>query len=122
MTQFTFHKGHVLRVLLKKDLPKFNLIYASGMFDYFNIEQSKKIAKKLWDCLEPGGVLIITNAHPSNPTRFWMEYSMGWYLIYKTRKNMEEVSEYIQQNLLQSSIDVDENKIYQYLKITKPLC
>lgn len=113
---FNYWTGNVFRTLFKKELPKFNLIYSSGFFDYLNAENAEKVAKKLWEMLEVGGTLLITNAHPSNPSRFWMEYAMEWSLCYREQKDLLKIAENLKG---EHSIKVDKLGIYQYLRILK---
>ncbi len=81
-----YHQGNVLKTILGLKDTTFDFIYSAGLFDYLTLKASKKLIKKLWAHLKPGGRLLITNAHPGNPTRMWMEYVGNWYLVYKTRR------------------------------------
>jgi extracellular factor (EF) 3-hydroxypalmitic acid methyl ester biosynthesis protein len=118
---FNFHFGNVVRVLMKGGLPKFDLIYSSGMFDYFDVASSKRLVKKLWDNVNPGGTLIVTNAHPDNPTKFWMEYVSDWFLEYKTKEEMLSLVEEIG-NVEKVEVEIDPFGVYQYLKIRRTNC
>lgn len=121
LKQLHFYPGNILRILLKNDLLKFDLIYSSGLFDYFDLDKSVRLARKLWENVKPGGSLIITNAHPDNPTRFWMEYVSEWYLEYKTDQEMMLIAKDLN-NVDRISLEIDPYNVYQYLIITKTLC
>lgn len=106
---------------MKGGLPKFDLIYSSGMFDYFDVASSKRLVRKLWDNVKPGGTLIVTNAHPDNPTKFWMEYVSEWFLEYKNENEMLSLAEEIN-DIEKVEIDIDPFGVYQYLKIRRINC
>jgi len=68
---------------------KFNLIYASGLFDYLTDGICKKVANKLLNSLEDKGVLIICNASISHVThRAYYEFLGGWKMIYRKEQDM----------------------------------
>lgn len=94
------------------------LVYLFGLFDYFSVSNSSRIIKKIWDYVAPGGLLVVTNAHPSNPTKTWMEWGGEWYLDYK---DQNEVLSMVTGLPGTSSIDleVDDFGIYQYALVRK---
>ena len=67
-------KGNVLRTIFKETVI-YDLIYSSGLFDYFSMEASAKLLMRLWNLLSDKGTLFITNANSENKTRLWMEYA-----------------------------------------------
>ena len=85
--KFIFHQDNILKFILCNDKKIFfneqDFIYLIGLLDYFSIKQSKKIVTNLWKNVKSNGSLLLTNAHPSNPTRLLMEYVSEWYLSYK---------------------------------------
>jgi len=85
----SFCNEKLLRFLLKQNadgLGYQNFIYIFGLLDYFDTELSKQIVSNLWKKITPGGSIFLTNAHPGNPTKLWMEYVGDWYLVYKTKE------------------------------------
>jgi len=40
---------------------------------------------------KPGGLVIVTNVSDSNPSKAWMEYLVEWNLIYRGRKDMQDL-------------------------------
>jgi len=112
-----FNHCNVIRYILSdKNNSKFDLIYSSGMFDYFDIKSSKKLINKLFPCLNKGGKMIITNANGRNPSKFWMEYVMDWHLIYKNESEMYEISDSVNGDV-NIKLETDNQGIYQYLTI-----
>ena len=116
--RLVLHRGNILRTILKEKEKGFDFIYSSGMFDYFDIISAKKLTQRLWSKLAPGGCLLITNAHPENPTRLWMEYVSEWYLEYKGSEEMKSMSEDLN-DLKNADMDVDPYGVYQYLSLYK---
>lgn len=120
--RFNFYNDNILKFILNRDriklMGKRNLIYAVGLFDYFSVKNSTRIVKHLWDAVTSGGLMIITNAHPDNPTKFWMEYAGDWFLCYKNKQEMFEITEGLEDV---NSIDyiIDKHNVFQYLKIRK---
>lgn len=114
----TLIQGNVLKSILKLNTD-YDLIYLAGLLDYFDITASQKMMKYLIQNLRPKGTLILINAHPLNPTRFWMEYVADWYLCYKEMMNFVSIIEN-QESLLQKlHIQKDPFGVYQYLIATK---
>jgi hypothetical protein len=89
-----------------------------GLLDYFSIKHSKKIVTNLSKNVKSKGTLLLTNAHPSNPTRFLMEYVSEWYSNYKTK---EEIYQIVDNQDSANRIDykIDAYGVYQHLILDK---
>jgi SAM-dependent methyltransferase len=70
---------------------KFDLIYASGIFDYLKDDLARSLASALVDFLAVGGKLIIANFTPTNAGRAYMEAVMDWNLIYRSEKELADL-------------------------------
>ena len=103
-------------------LPKsyFSLCYSSGLFDYLTLDKAKKLVRALWESVDIGGRLIITNAAPTNPSKFYMEQSLDWYLIYKTESEMYSLADGLD-NIGEISCHKDPYGVYLYLELKKTL-
>ena len=81
-----FHVKNIRELIVKDNAKIFigeqNFIYSSGLYDYFSIKASKRFTKALWKIVKSGGRLLIANAHPACPTRFWMEWDIRWSAYY----------------------------------------
>ena len=88
------------------------------MLDYFESNSAKRITSGLWKMVAPGGSLLVTNAHPNNLTRFWMEYGGDWFLKYKDEGQMRELAEGLS-DVSSVSLRPDSQCIYQYLEIRR---
>jgi extracellular factor (EF) 3-hydroxypalmitic acid methyl ester biosynthesis protein len=59
----------------------FDLLYSAGLFDYFSDPVAQMGAKALYQCLKPGGRLIIGNFNLKTPNQFGMWLALDWSLI-----------------------------------------
>lgn len=116
-----FNQDNILKFILAEKnslLTKRDLIYVFGLFDYFGIKNSERIVDGLWKFIDSQGLLVITIAHPDNPTRFWMEYGGNWFLEYKTKEELFSLTDNLS-NVANVEITNDHFGVYQYLKIRK---
>jgi len=67
---------------------QFDFIYCAGLFDYLADKACARLIAYFEHHLRPGGTLLVTNVHASNPERFWMEHFLEWYLIYRNEADM----------------------------------
>lgn len=115
--QVSCYHGNILRSILSHTI-SVDFIYSTGLFDYFNLSSTSKIVGRLWECVNPGGELLVTNANPDNTSRFWMEYGGEWYLEYKTLNEMLKIGEKLQ-GLKNIRLETDRQNVYQYLYFQK---
>ena len=117
-----FHEQNIRKLTSEntaKDLiGEQNLIYSSGLYDYFSIKASKRFTKSLWKIVKPGGRLLITNAHPSCPSRLWMEFGGDWYLDYKTEEELFSIAEDLD-SVKEIKYYIDDFSVFQYLEVVK---
>ena len=76
--------------LIKKEitLGQQDIIYSLGLFDYLNEKVATIMINRLYTELNPGGLLLIGNFHPSNPLRVFMEGALEWFLIHRTEDEL----------------------------------
>ena len=65
-----------------------DFVYCAGLFDYLPDHVCRRLMDVLYEMLIPGGLLVVTNVHPSNPNRSWMEYSVDWNLFYRDDRQL----------------------------------
>lgn len=70
----------------------FDLVYACGLFDYLQRHTWMSLCRSLYAAVAPGGSLYIGNMVPSNPSRWFMELHLDWYLVYRERAEMLELA------------------------------
>ncbi len=91
-TGLTIEKRSVQQVIResgrhgKGDAGTYDVVYCAGLFDYLSDRVCKRLLNVFYDLVAPGGLLIATNVHPSNPWRNWMEYLAEWHLVYRTEE------------------------------------
>jgi extracellular factor (EF) 3-hydroxypalmitic acid methyl ester biosynthesis protein len=78
---------------LAERLGRFHFIYSMGLFDYLTPPVARAVLARLYDLLEPGGVLLVGNYHARNPSRLYMEYWLDWRLYHRTEATFLELAE-----------------------------
>jgi extracellular factor (EF) 3-hydroxypalmitic acid methyl ester biosynthesis protein len=66
----------------------FDLIYSSGLFDYFTDPVAKRAGAMLFDKLAPRGLLIIGNFSSSSPNYFGMQVVFDWHLVLRSEQDL----------------------------------
>ncbi len=61
----------------------YHFVYCAGLFDYLTDEVCRTLNAVMMTWVKPGGLLVVTNVHSSNPRRLTMDYIMDWPLIYR---------------------------------------
>jgi extracellular factor (EF) 3-hydroxypalmitic acid methyl ester biosynthesis protein len=69
----------------------YDIVYCAGLFDYLSQRVCKRLVELFCTMVKPGGLIIVTNVSDANPSKAWMEYLMEWNLIYRGRKEMEDL-------------------------------
>ncbi|MDE2184110.1 MAG: class I SAM-dependent methyltransferase [Alphaproteobacteria bacterium] len=70
-------------------LPEQDLIYSVGLLDYLTDRRAAGLAKRLYDMLAPGGMLIIGNMNETPLSNLWpMEFITDWTLYYRDEATM----------------------------------
>jgi len=67
----------------------FDLIYCGGIFDYLSDRVCRQLVGIFYDCLAPGGRLVVANMHDrQKPFRYMLEFLLDWHLIYRDTRCM----------------------------------
>lgn len=69
-----------------------DFLCCAGLFDYLPNEPAKKMLNFFWQRLAPGGMLMVGNFAPHNPTRAYMEWLGNWYLLYRTADDLANLA------------------------------
>jgi extracellular factor (EF) 3-hydroxypalmitic acid methyl ester biosynthesis protein len=69
-----------------------DVLICSGLFDYLEDDAAAAMLRCFWQRLAPGGLLLVGNFAPHNPTRAYMEWIGNWYLTYRTPHEMENLA------------------------------
>ena len=71
---------------------EFDAVYCAGLFDYLSDKVCSRLTEHFASRTRPGGGLLVTNVHPSNPDRlFVMCHLLEWYLIYRDEAGLQAV-------------------------------
>jgi extracellular factor (EF) 3-hydroxypalmitic acid methyl ester biosynthesis protein len=70
----------------------YDVVYCTGLFDYFADDMCRELVRRYLTWLRPGGVLITSNVHPSNPHRQCMEHLVEWFLVYRDEAQMRALA------------------------------
>ncbi|NLX98740.1 MAG: hypothetical protein GXY83_21485 [Rhodopirellula sp.] len=73
-------------------IPSADLLVCSGLFDYLADEPARAMLRLFWERTGEGGMLLVGNFAPHNPTRAYMEWIGNWYLRYRTADEFERMA------------------------------
>ena len=97
-SNINFIKENAIRIALKKDIhamidKKYDLIFSTGLFDYFSERVAIALIKNLKKLLVPKGVMIISNVRDkySNPSVHFMEWVGDWNLVYRDDDDFKKI-------------------------------
>ena len=94
----------------------YDIIYCAGLFDYLSDRVCTKLVRLFYQWCEPGGRVIVTNVHSSNPVKGLMEHIMEWHLVTRDKSDMVRLAP----DLGPLKIYTDETGINVFLEIDKP--
>lgn len=75
--------GSLLQTLGERDL-----IYSAGLFDYLSDRSFAALLSAIYGAIAPSGKVLVGNVDVSNPTRYFMEYFLDWFLIHRSRSQL----------------------------------
>ena len=114
-------QGSVKSLLSPKlALGRFDLVYASGLFDYLSQRLAQRLTRTMFDLLHPGGQMLVTNFVPLIPDIGYMESFMDWHLIYRTHEEMLDLAATIPaEDIGDLKIFTEADQNLLFLQITK---
>jgi len=98
----------------EQELGIYDYVYCAGLFDYLSDRTCKRLVQHFLNWTAPGGLVVVTNVHTANPTRYRMEHVMEWYLIYRNEARMRALT------ADGGEIRVDATGVNVFLDIRKP--
>jgi len=101
---------------LPENSKTYDIIYCAGLFDYLSDRVCTKLVRLFYQWCEPGGRVIVTNVHSSNPVKGLMEHIMEWHLVMRDESDMVRLAP----DLGPLKIYTDETGINVFLEIDKP--
>lgn len=117
-----FIKENALRMAAAKNInhiikEKYDMIYSTGLFDYFNSRICIRLLTNLRNLLNPNGVMVIASVRDkySNPSVHYMEWVGDWRLIYRNEEEFNKLffnSGFMVEDL---NIQYEQQGIMQYV-------
>jgi extracellular factor (EF) 3-hydroxypalmitic acid methyl ester biosynthesis protein len=104
---------------LKEALGERDFIYSAGLFDYLNHRSFQALLAVLYDALAPSGHLIVGNVASHNPSRFFMEYCLDWFLIHRSPAELREFAEALSPRPIRIEVDSEPTGVNLFLRIWK---
>jgi extracellular factor (EF) 3-hydroxypalmitic acid methyl ester biosynthesis protein len=95
---------------------RYDMVYCAGLFDYLSDRVCARLLNLFYQSTKPGGRVLVTNVHPSNPNRYAMEHILEWHLLYRNADDMSALCP----QLGTQKIFYDDTGINVFLEITKP--
>ncbi len=118
-----FIKESVRRLLtakkLKEALGERDFIYSAGLFDYLNARSFSALLSVLYDALAPSGHLAIGNVASNNPSRYFMEYCLDWFLIHRSREELLSFVSALTPAPARAEVDAEPSGVNLFLHIWK---
>lgn len=71
---------------------EFDLVYSTGLFDYLGQRAGQRLLSAMFKMLRPGGSLVVANFLPGVRDIGYMEMFMDWKLVYRTRRDMIDLT------------------------------
>lgn len=111
-------RGSVKELILGKlELGEFDFIYSAGLYDYLNDTAARLLSEVLFKMLKRDGRLLIANFLPNNKECGYMEAFMDWELLYRTKAQLEHVTEPLSDYL--SKLYFDDHRYVIYIEFRK---
>ncbi len=116
--KYLSHLNYIQANVLKyKPEGKYDLIYASGLFDYFNDRLFSFLLGRMKDCLNDSGKIVIGNFSDDNPTRNIMEIMTEWYLYHRSEEKLISLAQEVFPANNDISVQSEATGINLFLKI-----
>ncbi|MET0792440.1 MAG: class I SAM-dependent methyltransferase, partial [Polyangiaceae bacterium] len=104
---------------LKEALGERDFIYSAGLFDYLNARSFSALLSVLYEALAPSGHLAIGNVASNNPSRYFMEYCLDWFLIHRSREELMSFAQALTPVPGRAQVDAEPSGVNLFLHIWK---
>lgn len=102
------------------DLGTFDLVYASGLYDYLPYAVAVRLTQRLVEMLKPGGAYLFANYSDEIRTDGYMETFMDWPLILRSDGDMWDiVKAAVDRNKVDVEVFYGENRNIVYTRVRK---
>lgn len=111
-----------VRGLLRRayDLGTFDLVYASGLYDYLPRPVGVRLLQRVMELVKPGGEFLFANFSDEITTDGYMETFMDWPLILRSADDMWDIiKSSVDMNSVDAEVYYGSNRNIVYGKIRK---
>lgn len=112
--QITYENGNIYGYQTDK---KYDVIWSSGLFDYFNDKVFVSILKKFLSWVKPKSKIVLGNVCPAHSLKEYMEILMEWPLYIRTSKDLIRLATEAGVNPKNVKIGIEEAGIFLFLHI-----
>jgi len=102
---------------LREALGERDLIYSAGLFDYLNHRSFGALLSVLYQALAPGGHLLVGNVAAHNPSRYFMEYCLDWFLIHRSAAELEDFARALEPSPARIEVDAEPTGVNLFLRV-----
>ncbi|MCI5077810.1 class I SAM-dependent methyltransferase [Oricola sp.] len=120
-TAVTAIEGSVRGILRRSyDLGTFDLVYASGLFDYLPKNVGVRLLQRALEFVRPGGEFLFANFSDEITTDGYMETFMDWPLILRSDDDMLDIiNSSVDRNKVEIDVFYGANRNVVYGKVKK---
>jgi len=113
--------GSVRQILAGKiDPGRYDLVYAAGLFDYLSAPVAAAFARRMFDMVRPGGLMLIPNFFTGARDTGYMESFMDWHLIYRDDADMRSIASALPKDAVaRAHVFADDVNTITYLLVSK---
>ncbi len=94
------------------DADEQDLVYSTGLIDYFNDSMVVRILDRIHSILRPGGRVLVGNFHPSNPSKALFDHVLEWNLVHRTGEDVHRLFEASRFGRPAARIAYDDDHVY----------
>jgi len=102
-------------------LTNLDLIYSGGLYDYLPHPVAALLTKRIYALLRGGGRLLLGNLMEAPDTTWFMDYVLGWPLLYRTDETMLPFADGLTPSPSSVRISRDTTGWCIFLDVTKPV-
>jgi hypothetical protein len=113
---FEGQKRNVIKQAMD-DLPKGDLVYSLGLFDYLNDEHAVQVCRKMIEQAKPGATVLLANLAPTAANLAYCEAIMDWWMVTRDEAQLLRIAE----QALTGSIGqatVERHGCFNYLRLS----
>jgi extracellular factor (EF) 3-hydroxypalmitic acid methyl ester biosynthesis protein len=112
-------RGLLGRRSVRDALGTFDFIYSAGLFDYLDRRVFRALLAMLYGALADGGRLVVGNISRQNPTRYFMEYGLEWFLAHRSPQELLDLAIGLTPSPARVQVDAEPSGVNLFLHVTR---